>query len=164
MMKGEKRMKKETLKPEQLEAIRAFARIEGRNWKGVLRQSWMTGDYGTHGNISNWLQQIRNSFGPSWLVRFKLTPEPTRVNGLTVLVRTNEAIYIRLPRELQYQTAFASDGCSCGDCDGEGRTDTLGVPINPGPNDYTFAVHMPDKAIEGFKSYMKKQGKEFRTR
>ncbi len=155
-------MKHEPINNEQLTAIREFARIEGRTWKQVLRQAWMTGDYGTHGNISNYLQQVRNTAGPAWLVKFKLTPEPIRMNGLNIIARTSEAIYIRLPRELQYQTPFASDGCTCGDCDGEGRTDTLAVPITPVGHDYTFAVHMPDKSVPGFLAYMKK--KESKTK
>lgn len=69
-------MEKTELTNEQLYALREFANIEGRTWKSVLRQAWMNGDYGIHGEISNSLQQIRNSFGPSWLVRFRLPEEP----------------------------------------------------------------------------------------
>lgn len=56
---------------EQMDAIQQWAHRNGRNWKSELRQAWMTGDYGTF-EQSNYLQQIRNSFGPSWLVRFRL--------------------------------------------------------------------------------------------
>jgi hypothetical protein len=54
---------------EQVEALKAWAAIYGRNWKSALRQAWMTGEYNGFEN-SHFLQQIRNTFGPSWLVRF----------------------------------------------------------------------------------------------
>lgn len=55
-----------TLTPEQFEALRDYAKQNGRNWKSQLRDDWITGKaYGE-------LQQIRNQFGPSWLTRFKL--------------------------------------------------------------------------------------------
>jgi hypothetical protein len=45
----------------------------GCTWKSKLREGWMTGDYdGFEG--SSYLQQIRNTFGPSWLTRVKLLP------------------------------------------------------------------------------------------
>jgi hypothetical protein len=54
----------------QIEALKAWATIYGRNWKSSLRQAWMTGEYNGFEN-SHFLQQIRNTFGPSWLVRFR---------------------------------------------------------------------------------------------
>lgn len=64
---------KNTEKPstEQLEALKAWAALYGRNWKSLLRDAWMTGDYGSF-EQSNYLQQIRNTFGPSWLIRVRL--------------------------------------------------------------------------------------------
>jgi len=64
---------------EQIEALQHFARINGRTWKSCLRHAWMTGRYADHGaaKYSHLLQQIRNTFGPSWLVRFTL-PVDTR--------------------------------------------------------------------------------------
>lgn len=59
---------------EQMEALRAFASTHGRNWKSVLRDSWMSGIYPTDCDSAS-LQQVRNAFGPSWLVRFRL-PDP----------------------------------------------------------------------------------------
>ena len=56
---------------EQLEALKAWAALYGRNWKSPLRDAWMTGDYGSF-EQSNYLQQVRNTFGPSWLIRFRL--------------------------------------------------------------------------------------------
>ena len=56
---------------EQLEALQQYAKKHGRNWKQSLRDSWMNGVYdGFEG--SNYLQQIRNNFGPSWLISFRL--------------------------------------------------------------------------------------------
>ena len=60
-----------TLTVEQLAALQTFARENGRNWKSALRHSWETGDYCTNADSAS-LQQIRNTFGPSWLVRFRL--------------------------------------------------------------------------------------------
>ena len=51
---------------EQLEALRAYADTHGRTWKAQLNYEWMSG------TASGALQQIRNSFGPTWLIRFKL--------------------------------------------------------------------------------------------
>jgi hypothetical protein len=64
---------------EQLEALKAWAALYGRNWKSSLRDAWMTGDYGSF-EQSNYLQQIRNTFGPSWLIRFRLL-EPSGKAG-----------------------------------------------------------------------------------
>jgi len=62
------------LTSEQLEALRRFARLNGRTWKSCLRHAWETSRYYDHGaeEYSGTLQQIRNTFGPSWLVRFRL--------------------------------------------------------------------------------------------
>ena len=59
---------------EQLEALQQFAHRNGRTWKSVLRQAWMTGQYPVDCDCydSNLLQQVRNAFGPSWLMRFHL--------------------------------------------------------------------------------------------
>ena len=64
-----------TLTAEQLKAIQEWAKVHGRTWKSKLRQAWMTGDYDgieKYGNTAAYLQQVRNTFGPSWLVRFIL--------------------------------------------------------------------------------------------
>jgi hypothetical protein len=61
-------MKRE-LTPEQLTALQAYAASHGRTWKAQLNYEWQSGT--AHGP----LQQIRNSFGPSWLIRFKLPKE-----------------------------------------------------------------------------------------
>ena len=56
---------------EQLRALRIFAKSRGRNWKCQLNDCWMTGNYGFADDSMN-LQQVRNEFGPSWLVKFRL--------------------------------------------------------------------------------------------
>jgi hypothetical protein len=61
----------QTLTPEQLQALRAFASRHGRSWKWQLNVAWTTGLYPSMDDDSGALQQIRNTFGPSWLVRFK---------------------------------------------------------------------------------------------
>jgi hypothetical protein len=60
---------------EQIEALTQFAAIHGRNWKSVLRDAWMDGDYQGFEN-SHLLQQVRNTFGPSFLIGFRLDKEP----------------------------------------------------------------------------------------
>lgn len=56
---------------DQLNAMVTFARIHGRRWKSHLNYLWMTGNYG-FADPAPLLQQIRNEFGPSWLVSFRL--------------------------------------------------------------------------------------------
>ncbi len=64
-------MRSQTLTDEQMDALQQWAHRYGRNWKTHLRDAWMTGNYGGF-EASNYLQQVRNNLGPSWLVRFRL--------------------------------------------------------------------------------------------
>lgn len=62
---------------EQLSALRTFAWCRGRRWKSDLRTCWETGCYPpdqptNNENNNALLQQIRNTFGPTWLTRFRL--------------------------------------------------------------------------------------------
>jgi hypothetical protein len=68
-----------TLFSEQEAALAAFANRNGRTWKSKLRDIWMTGHYSSDDNSAS-LQQVRNQFGPSWLVNYKLPKyeEPQR--------------------------------------------------------------------------------------
>lgn len=52
---------------DQVRALLAYAKANGRRWKAQLNHEWMSG------TASGPLQQVRNSFGPSWLVRFSVT-------------------------------------------------------------------------------------------
>lgn len=65
---------------EQVAALRRFHAVNGRAWKSHLNHAWMTGRYADHGAAgdASILQQVRNCFGPSWLVRFKFPPVVTR--------------------------------------------------------------------------------------
>lgn len=66
-------MPKPQLTPEQLDALITFAKRNGRKWKSELNYCWMTGNYhAIDRNISGYLHQVRNQFGPSWLVNFRL--------------------------------------------------------------------------------------------
>ena len=47
---------------EQVEALKTWAAIYGRNWKSALRDAWMNGDYNGFAD-SHLLQQVRNTFG-----------------------------------------------------------------------------------------------------
>jgi len=51
------------------QALKNFASNEGRCWKSALRHCWETGIY-PNGCRSDLLQQVRNIYGPSWLVKF----------------------------------------------------------------------------------------------
>lgn len=62
--------------PEQLHAIVAYAKENGRNWKANLRADWMRAAARIDGRPSGLLQQVRNQFGPSWLNTFQLPKEP----------------------------------------------------------------------------------------
>jgi hypothetical protein len=60
---------------EQIAVLHTWSSKHGRTWKSKLREAWMTGDYdGFEG--SRYLQQIRNTFGPSWMTRVKFSPAP----------------------------------------------------------------------------------------
>lgn len=50
----------------QMAALRKYAAQHGRTWKSQLQTDWMYSRAGAE------LQQVRNTLGPSWLVRFKL--------------------------------------------------------------------------------------------
>ncbi len=56
---------------DQIQALKDFAKIHGHHWKSVLRDAWMDGDYQGFEH-SHLLQQIRNTLGPGWLMRFVL--------------------------------------------------------------------------------------------
>ena len=61
-----------TLSADQLQALRTFAKANGRSWKFKLNHAWSTGRYHDYKGTDDYgsLQQVRNRFGPSWLVRF----------------------------------------------------------------------------------------------
>lgn len=87
------------------------------------------------------------------------TKQLPSMNGATVLLRTKDAVYIRLPRDLAHPIAF---GCSCDYCKAHPgevpRWDTLLVPRSKPTkgNDYVSTVHMPD--FVGFIRAMRLKG------
>lgn len=68
------KQKHPTPTPAQFAALYCYAKAHGRRWKSKLTEAWMTGEYDRTDDSMN-LQQIRNTFGASWLLRFKL-PTP----------------------------------------------------------------------------------------
>lgn len=58
--------------PEQVEALKAYAAYHGRNWKSQLHADWMKAGSAWDGPYYL-LQQVRNSFGPTWLNNMSLT-------------------------------------------------------------------------------------------
>jgi hypothetical protein len=72
---------------EVISALQAWARLHGRTWKAELRQAWETGNYRGFAAYP-YLQQVRNSCGPSWLTRFKLpaeAPAPAAATSYSVI-------------------------------------------------------------------------------
>ena len=68
-------VRKNLLTLEEIDALERFAGANGRRWKAELHHLWMTGAYRyalLGGADPMYLQQIRNAFGPCWLVRFSL--------------------------------------------------------------------------------------------
>lgn len=65
-----------TLNDEQLAALALYRDTHGRYWKRELNDAWATGNYGPSDDVGP-LQQVRNTFGPSWLVRFSFTKTST---------------------------------------------------------------------------------------
>jgi len=64
------------LSPPQQEAIRLYAEEKGRNWKSKLSDEWLVARYvWKHPDKSHLLQQVRNSFGPSWLRSVQIPKE-----------------------------------------------------------------------------------------
>lgn len=61
-----------SLKANEFEAIKRFARFHGRTWKNQLLSCWSVGDYGALRDEAPELQTIRNVHGCNWLARFKL--------------------------------------------------------------------------------------------
>lgn len=59
------------LSAEQLAALTEYAERKGRYWKNDLNLAWY------NASESGYLQEIRNQFGPSWLVRFSFTDAAT---------------------------------------------------------------------------------------
>lgn len=59
---------------EQIDALRQFAHCNGRNWKATLRHCWESGNWDACPSHveAGYLQQVRNTLGPTWLVRYKL--------------------------------------------------------------------------------------------
>ena len=51
---------------EQWAALKAYAREHGRTWKSRLLDDW------TYARTSGPLQQLRNSFGPRWLLLVRI--------------------------------------------------------------------------------------------
>jgi hypothetical protein len=68
-------MQDKTLTTEQFNALARFARYHGRCWKAELRGCWITGHYPSFMD-SGYLQQVRNQFGPDWLIKFNLKKNP----------------------------------------------------------------------------------------
>jgi hypothetical protein len=58
--------------PAQLDALQEYALAHGRYWKAKLRLDWEFAR--TRGE----LQQLRNQFGPLWLLRFRFPREVSR--------------------------------------------------------------------------------------
>ena len=86
----------------------------------------------------------------------QLTPALT---AMLVVARTADAIYARLPHELQREI---EGGCGCEHCKRDprlARWDTLVVPTKADSRGlaWTHTVHMPDGSLETFRRYASRQ-------
>jgi hypothetical protein len=72
------------LDAEQFAALRTFADANGRDWKSKLNHAWSSGRYRDYNGTDNYgyLQQVRNTFGPSWLVKFSFDNAKTHSRKL----------------------------------------------------------------------------------
>ena len=57
--------------PSQAQAIAAFAKKHGRQWKSELNNAWLNGDDAREPD-GHLLRQVRNQLGPSWLQSYRL--------------------------------------------------------------------------------------------
>ena len=56
------------LSAEQIDALRAYRDRHGRRWKSRLLAEWLSSTGGEGPD----LRQVRNTFGPSWLLNYRL--------------------------------------------------------------------------------------------
>ncbi len=61
------------LTAEQLQALRHFAKRQGRYWKDRMRDMWMHGAHISGSDADVVLYTLRNTHGPRWLNRFRLS-------------------------------------------------------------------------------------------
>jgi len=67
---------------EQIKALDEYAKANGRTWKVALRHAWETGNYDKWDDTAT-LQQIRNTFGPSWLQSYRVTGSRAEITRTT---------------------------------------------------------------------------------
>lgn len=75
---------------------------------------------------------------------------------MEILARTKDAVYLRLPLEMQRDAG----GCSCEQCKQDpalAKWDTLCVPVT-GAYEHAHTVHMPSGAVAQFKQHMRERG------
>lgn len=67
-------MNEQITKDQAIAVLKEVREKIGRNYKQPIRMAWMNGDYTGEG-LEQWdsqLQQIRNVFGPTWLVNIRV--------------------------------------------------------------------------------------------
>jgi hypothetical protein len=78
------------LTTDQLAALRAFAADHGRTWKSQLGAMWCNGQDESAWNGAS-LREVRNTFGPTWLTRFRLPALPTFLEIETMAAEAHKA-------------------------------------------------------------------------
>lgn len=89
------------------------------------------------------------------MAEITLTPSLTCMNVIAV---AKDAIYLRLPHELQRD---CEGGCGCASCKRDpklAKWDTLVVPIDK--RGHSWTVHLPDPAVAGFCEYLARKEKK----
>lgn len=71
---------------DQLNAVNRFALAYGKGWKEKLQQVWRDELQASRVDKADWplLRQVRNSFGPEVLLKYKANPEPWAAVGTLI--------------------------------------------------------------------------------
>lgn len=94
------------------------------------------------------------------------------LNGMEVLCRTEDTVFLRIPRKLQDWSNLTGMNCSCETCkdirarddwdkNDHSKWDTLAVPRNPPTKnqaDFSHTVHMPNGTVPQSIEYWRKKG------
>ena len=84
-------------------------------------------------------------------------PFNTPVTSMEVLARSKDAVYLRIPKDLQQ---LCTGGCDCPHCTVDPQAaawDTLVVPTKAPRgkgNDFSSRCHLPDAAVPEFITYL----------
>ena len=109
------------LTPDQENAIRMYRTKHGRYWRNRLLNDWLAAKYNLpdHPELHMYLQQIRNSFGPSWLKDLRknafaenpAVPESTKLSGRYYIRQSRFEIHSNNVFDRWIKNEFGEDYC-----------------------------------------------------